>query len=95
MRFGFSRGSKAKEVVADDEVEAEAIREAIKSAATKQASESRPEQDGRQLGILILPGTRDVLEFWTLYKSIEKSGIPSHVGIFNKANGTWSEEQSE
>jgi hypothetical protein len=93
MRFGFGRGSKAKEVAADGEVEAEAIREAIKSAAVKQASE-KPEQDGRQLGILILPGTRDVMEFWTLYKSIQKSGIPNHVAVFSKADGVWTEEQS-
>ena len=70
-------------------------REAIKSAATKQADNSSQPQDGRQLGILILPGTRDVMEFWTLYQSIQKSGIPSHVAVFNKANGVWSEEQSE
>lgn len=94
MRFGFGRGSKAKEVAADGEVEAEAIREAIKSAAAKQASENKPEPDGRQLGILILPGTRDVMEFWTLYKSIQKSGIPNHVAVFSKTDGVWAEEQS-
>lgn len=123
MKFGFRRQKeekqKVKQVATREDMDTEAIREAIKSAtgvtvsttpnvatgtvATPSSSaiaapnpeigEINPLEGGRQVGILILPATRDVMDFWTLYKSVQRSGIPNHVGIFNKVNGLWTEEQ--
>lgn len=47
----------------------------------------------KQVAILILPESHNVMDFWTLYQSIQKSGVPSHVGVFSRTNGVWLEEQ--
>ncbi len=45
-----------------------------------------------QMGILLLPDTHDVVEFWTLYRRIEESGLKSHVGLFKKISNKWAEQ---
>lgn len=56
-------------------------------------NDSNAPDGSKQVGILILPETQNVMDFWVLYQSIQKSGVPNHVGIFNKTNGVWLEEQ--
>ncbi|MGH9923497.1 MAG: hypothetical protein ACRD38_12165 [Nitrososphaerales archaeon] len=109
MRFGLSRKGKeekpARQVSAKKEMNAdlenELIRDAILRAAAAKATRPEPVIEApaaptstRQLGILLLPETQDLMEFWTLYQSVQKSGIPAHVGIFSNVTGTWTEEQS-
>jgi hypothetical protein len=47
----------------------------------------------KQVGILILPESQNVMDFWTLYQSVQQSGVPNHVGVFTKTNGAWLEEK--
>lgn len=101
--------ANAGQVTAKEEIDANTLREAINSAKVATPAprpttayavqhemnekDSNVPDGTKQVGILILPESQNVMDFWTLYQSIQKSGVPNHVGVFNKTNGVWLEEQ--
>lgn len=105
MVFGWGKGkekpSKGKAAVAKEssEIDPRMMREAVLRSAggvapevASPASQEIPEGT-EQMGILILPDQHDVMEFWMLYQRISQSDLRSHIGVFKRSNGLWTEQK--